>query len=60
VIWCDIGDQFLDASGCVRRDLMPDLQHPLGKGYGIWRDALMPYFSSICKNDNKKMKGKTK
>ena len=49
VVWCDIGAQFLDQDGNVRRDLMPDFQHPLGKGYGVWRDALQPYFKSICK-----------
>lgn len=48
VVWFDIGAQFLDQDGNVRRDLMPDFQHPLGKGYGVWRDALQPYFKSIC------------
>ena len=49
VVWCDIRAQFLDKDENVRRDLMPDFQHPLGKGYGVWRDALQPYFESIRK-----------
>ena len=49
VVWFDICAHFLDQDGNVRRDLMPDFQHPLGKGYGVWRDALLPYFKSICK-----------
>jgi beta-glucosidase len=49
VVWFDIRDRFLTPDGGIRRDLMPDFQHPLGKGYGIWRDALQPYFKSICK-----------
>ena len=49
VVWCDIGERFLDKNGNVRRDLMSDFQYPLGKGYGVWRDALQPYFKSISK-----------
>ena len=48
VVWCDITGRFAASGGGARRDLMPDLHHPLGKGYGIWRDALEPYFRRIC------------
>ena len=48
VVWCDITGSFLAPDGRVRRDLMPDFRHPLGKGYGIWRDALLPHFRKIC------------
>ena len=48
VVWCDISGSFLAPDGTLRRDLMPDLRHPLGKGYGIWRDALLPHFRKIC------------
>ena len=49
VVWFDISARFLDQNGNVRRDLMPDCQYPLGKGYGVWRDALAPYFEKFCK-----------
>ena len=58
VVWCDIRDRFLKPDGGIRRDLMPDGCHPLGKGYGVWRDALTPYFENLCKRDNKPTKGK--
>ena len=47
VVWCDITGGFLDQDGNLRRDLTPDMRYPLGKGYGVWRDALQPYFKKI-------------
>ncbi len=47
VVWFDLSDRFL-AGGAARRDLMPDGIHPLGKGYSVWRDALLPRFKAIC------------
>ncbi len=48
VVWCDMTDKFLKENGEVRRDLMPDAHYPLGKGYGVWRDELLPWFKKIC------------
>lgn len=58
VVWFDINDKFLRPDGRARHDLLPDFRHPLGKGYGIWRDALMPYVKDICGKTKKK--GNTK
>ena len=40
VQFLDLGPEFLDAQGEVRRDLMPDLLHPNTQGYEIWADAM--------------------
>ncbi len=53
VVWFDINDRFLRPDGRVRRDLLPDFRHPLGKGYGVWRDALMPHIKKICGKNKK-------
>ena len=43
----DIGRQFLDAAGLVRKDLMPDGLHPNAKGYQVWCDAIEPVLSEL-------------
>jgi len=40
VHYLDIGNAFLDASGEIPRDVMPDLLHPNRKGYELWADAI--------------------
>jgi lysophospholipase L1-like esterase len=46
VRFLDIGTQFLDADGNVRRDLTGDSLHPNAKGYQVWKNALLPIVSS--------------
>ena len=48
VVWCDMTEKFVHENGEVRRDLMPDAHYPLGKGYGVWRDEVLPWFRKIC------------
>ena len=38
----DIGGQFLDQDGRIRKDLMPDGLHTNASGYEIWADAIEP------------------
>ena len=59
VVWCDINSRFIGPDGGLRRDLMPDMRYPQGKGYGVWRDAIAPYLDNICRNNvlPKKTKG---
>lgn len=45
VRFLDIGSQFLDADGNVRKDLTSDLLHPNAKGYQVWKNALLPIVS---------------
>jgi lysophospholipase L1-like esterase len=40
VFFLDIGDRFLNASGAIPADIMPDGIHPSLKGYAIWKDAI--------------------
>jgi len=40
VVFLDIGKAFLDPSGRLSRDVMPDLLHPDEKGYAIWQRAM--------------------
>ena len=40
VHYLDIGHRFIDASGDIPKDIMPDALHPNQKGYQIWADAM--------------------
>ncbi len=42
VVWKDVSDKFLDASGAMKKDLMPDLLHPNTQGYEVWAAAMEP------------------
>jgi dienelactone hydrolase/lysophospholipase L1-like esterase len=42
----DIGGKFLDASGKISPEIMPDFLHPAAKGYAIWAEALKPLLES--------------
>jgi len=44
----DIGKQFLNPDGSIRKDLLPDGLHPNAKGYKIWSDAMAPILKDIC------------
>ena len=41
-IWfMDIGDQYLDEKGTLRKELMPDFLHPSEAGYEIWGRSII-------------------
>lgn len=40
VVWCDFNASFLTSDGVLTEEMMPDLLHPLEKGYRIWREAV--------------------
>jgi lysophospholipase L1-like esterase len=41
VAYLDIGPKFLEPTGALRRDLMPDFLHPNEQGYQVWADAII-------------------
>lgn len=43
----DIGRFFLDDSGTLTTDIMPDLLHPNEKGYKIWAEAIEPRVAAL-------------
>lgn len=45
----DLGPKFLDASGEIPKDVMPDGLHPNTKGYQIWAEAMEPLLSEMMK-----------
>jgi len=48
VIWLDINDRFVDASGRLLPDLMQtDQLHPALPGYRIWAEALQPLLTRL-------------
>ncbi len=49
VRFLDIGPKFLDASGKIPDDVMPDQLHPNAKGYGIWADATQPLLEEMMR-----------
>ena len=48
VVWCDFNARFLTAEGVLTREMMPDLLHPMEKGYRIWREAVEPLVRGIA------------
>jgi lysophospholipase L1-like esterase len=36
----DMGTSFLDSTGTLRKDLLPDLLHPNARGYALWAQAI--------------------
>ena len=48
VIWCDFNDKFLQPDGTATKEVFTDFCHLTEKGYGIWRDAMLPYFEKVC------------
>ncbi|MDZ4288339.1 MAG: GDSL-type esterase/lipase family protein [Prosthecobacter sp.] len=45
----DIGGKFLDASGNIPKDIMPDALHPNAKGYEIWAAAIKAPLAEMMK-----------
>jgi beta-glucosidase len=45
----DIGAKFLDASGNLPADVMPDALHPNAKGYEIWGEAVKDKVAELMK-----------
>jgi beta-glucosidase len=45
-----IGDKFLDATGNLPKELMPDLLHPNAAGYKIWAEAVVPEIKMMLGN----------
>ena len=48
VIWCDFNDRLLQPDGTATKEVFTDFCHLTEKGYGIWRDAMLPYFEKVC------------
>jgi beta-glucosidase len=49
VVFRDIGDRFLDKSGNLPADIMPDALHLSPKGYGLWADAIRADLDALMK-----------
>ena len=49
VHYLDIGSQFLDATGSLSPDIMPDALHPNHRGYEIWAAAIQPTLDKMMK-----------
>ncbi len=47
--YLDISKSFLDPSGNIPDDVMPDKLHPNAKGYDIWYEAMNPVLSEMLK-----------
>lgn len=47
--YLDIGKVFLDESGEIPGDIMPDMLHPNAKGYDLWYDAMKPLLTEMMK-----------
>lgn len=45
-----IGDKFLDATGKIPKNLMPDQLHPNAAGYKVWAEAVVPEINKMLKN----------
>ena len=49
VKYLDIGDKFLDPSGDLPKETMPDFLHLSPKGYGLWADAIRADLAALMK-----------
>lgn len=47
VTYLDVGHLFLDDTGNIRTDLMPDLLHLSPAGYAVWAGVLSPVISKL-------------
>jgi lysophospholipase L1-like esterase len=47
VLYVDIGEKFLDASGNLPESIMPDYLHPDPQGYEVWAEAIEPIIKKI-------------
>lgn len=48
-VYLDLTSKFLDASGEIPKDVMPDGLHPNEKGYQIWAEAMQPTLERLMK-----------
>ena len=48
IIWCDFNDKLLEPDGTATKEVFTDFCHLTEKGYGIWRDAMLPHFREAC------------
>jgi len=51
VRFLDIGSKFLDDSGHIRAEIMPDGLHPAVPGYQIWAEAMQPLLEEMLAAD---------
>ncbi|HEA17491.1 MAG TPA: glycoside hydrolase family 3 protein [Pseudoalteromonas prydzensis] len=49
ILFSNINNHFLTATGELSRDIMPDYLHPNGQGYEIWAEQLTPYIKQYIK-----------
>ena len=42
----------LEADGTLPKEIAPDFCHPAEKGYQIWADAIRPFISEPCINED--------
>lgn len=49
--YLDLGPHFLDESGEIPSDVMPDGLHPSAKGYEIWAEAMQPLLDEMMTAD---------
>jgi len=47
VFFLDIGHRFLDSTGLLPAEIMPDYLHLTAKGYQIWADAIEPRLNEL-------------
>ena len=47
ITYIDIGYAFLQSSGNISKDIMPDLLHPNEKGYRLWAEAMEPTLKKL-------------
>ena len=52
IIWCDWGNQMLDADGRLSTNMCNDLLHPTIKGYEIWVKNVLPLLDQIVHPKN--------
>ena len=48
IIWCDFNDRLLEPDGTATKEVFTDFCHLTEKGYGIWREAMLPHFREAC------------
>jgi len=51
IFFLDINKKFLAEDGKLPKEIMPDLLHPNGKGYGIWAEAMEPTVKKLMGED---------
>jgi lysophospholipase L1-like esterase len=49
IFYLDINKSFLDESGILPKDIMPDFLHPNEQGYEIWAKAMAPTLNRLLK-----------